>query len=55
MGKPPVAPKVHFSTTGPANQPDILVADLISATGTLETLPELESCEGDFYVKGESE
>jgi len=43
---------VYFSTTGPAEHGDILVADLDSATGTLRTLPLLKTYNGQFLVRG---
>ena len=44
---------VYFTMTGPENEGDILVADLASGTGTIETLPLLKTLSGNFYVKGE--
>jgi hypothetical protein len=44
---------VYFSTTGPAQQEDILVADLASESGTVDSVPSLEPLSGEFYVKGE--
>jgi len=44
---------VYFSTTGPAEEGDILLSDLDCATGTTLTLPLLKTCTGEFYVAGE--
>jgi hypothetical protein len=43
----------YFSTTGPANKDDILVADLASGTSTADLAPALKSYSGEFYVLGE--
>jgi len=44
---------VYFSTTGPAQPGDILVAGLDCGTGTTVTLPLLKTYAGAFYVVGE--
>ncbi len=44
---------VYFSTGGPTQQEDILVADLASGTSTADLAPALKSLSGEFYVKGE--
>jgi hypothetical protein len=41
---------VYFSTTGPANKDDILVADLASGTSTVDLAPALRPYSGEFYV-----
>lgn len=43
---------VYFSTTGPANKDDILVAELASGTGTKLT-EDLKTYGGEFYVIGQ--
>jgi hypothetical protein len=43
----------HFSTSGPAQQGDILLADLASGTSTAHLAPALKSCSGEFYVLAE--
>jgi hypothetical protein len=44
---------VYFSTSGPAQQGDILLADLASGTSTADLAPALKSYSGEFYVVGE--
>jgi hypothetical protein len=44
---------VYFSTAGPAEKEDILVADIASETGTVNSVPGLKWLSGEFYVKGE--
>ena len=44
---------VYFSTSGPTQQEDILVADLASGTSTAYLAPALKSYSGEFYVMGE--
>jgi hypothetical protein len=43
---------VYFSTAGPAEKEDILVADIASETGTANSVPGLKWLSGEFYVKG---
>jgi hypothetical protein len=44
---------LYFSTTGPAAQADILVAELTWVTGTGKTTPDSKGLSGNFYVTGE--
>jgi hypothetical protein len=44
---------VYFSTTGPASEDDILVAELNSGTSTKLISGGLKTFWGEFYVKGQ--
>ena len=45
---------VYFSTSGPAEVGDIRVAQLSWGTATIQTVPDLKSLIGNFYVKSTS-